>query len=106
MEQNVWPQDKVLSVLKNDVVLISLYVDDRRMLAEEDQVESKLRPGKKLKRIGEKWTEFQTIKYKTNSQPYYVLIDADENSLVDPVAYTPDAEEYYNWLQSGIKEYK
>lgn len=106
MEQNVWPQDKVLSVLKNDVVLISLYVDDRRMLAEEDQVESKLRPGKKLKRIGEKWTEFQTIKYKTNSQPYYVLIDADENSLVAPVAYTPDAEEYYNWLQSGIKEYK
>lgn len=106
MEQNVWAKDKVLSVLKNDVVLISLYVDDKRALKEDEIVESKLRPGKKLRYIGQKWSELQTIKYKTNSQPYYVLMDTKGENLIDPVAYTPDVDEYYNWLKSGITIYK
>ncbi|PQJ23530.1 thiol:disulfide interchange protein [Tenacibaculum sp. SG-28] len=106
MEQNVWAKDKVLSILKNEVVLISLYVDDRRELKEDEVVESKLRPGKKLRYIGQKWSEFQTIKYKTNSQPYYVLMDLEENNLIAPVAYTPDVDEYYQWLQNGIKAFQ
>ncbi|WP_435261962.1 protein-disulfide reductase DsbD family protein [Tenacibaculum sp. nBUS_03] len=106
MEQNVWAKDKVLSVLKNDVVLISLYVDDKRALNEDEIVESKLRPGKKLRYIGQKWSELQTIKYKTNSQPYYVLMDTKGENLIDPVAYTPNVDEYYNWLKSGIATYK
>nr|WP_093872007.1 thioredoxin family protein [Tenacibaculum sp. MAR_2010_89] len=106
MEQNVWAKDKVLSVLKNDVVLISLYVDDKRALEEDEVVESKLRPGKKLRYIGQKWSELQTIKYKTNSQPYYVLIDAKGENLIDPVAYTPNVDEYHNWLKTGIAAYK
>ncbi len=105
MEQNVWAKDKVLSILKNDVVLISLYVDDRRELQEDEVVESKLRPGKKLRYIGQKWSEFQTLKYKTNSQPYYVLMDLEENNLIAPVAYTPDVDAYYQWLQNGIKAF-
>lgn len=106
MEQNVWAKDKVLSVLKNEVVLISLYVDDKRALEEHEVVESQLRPGKKLRYIGQKWSELQTIKYQTNSQPYYVLMGTDEENLIDPVAYTPDVEEYYNWLKEGIKSFK
>ncbi len=106
MEQNVWVKPKVLDVLKNKVVLISLYVDDKRPLEENEVVDSKLNPGKKLKYIGQKWSEMQTIKYKANSQPFYVLMAHDESNLIDPVAYTPDVDEYYNWLEKGIANYK
>ncbi|CAM1348366.1 protein-disulfide reductase DsbD family protein [Tenacibaculum insulae] len=106
MEQNVWVKPKVLDVLKNKVVLISLYVDDKRALKDDEVVESKLNPGKKLKYIGQKWSELQTIKYKANSQPFYVLMAHDESNLIDPAAYTPDASEYYNWLEKGISNFK
>ncbi|WP_194851152.1 protein-disulfide reductase DsbD family protein [Nonlabens antarcticus] len=106
MEQNVWPKPQVLQQLKNDVVLISLYVDDKRPLPEDEVTESKLRPGKKLKYIGQKWSEFQTIRYKTNTQPFYVLIGLDEENLNEPVGYTPDYEEYDQWLKTGIENFK
>lgn len=102
MEQNVWPNDQVLNILKNEVVLISLYVDDKRKLEDDEIVESQLRPGKQLKYIGQKWSEFQTIRYKTNTQPFYVLIDHDEENLNDPVGYTPDAQEYLEWMREGL----
>ena len=102
MEMNVWAKEKVLNLLKNEVVLISLYVDDKRKLPENEVIESKLKPGKKLKYIGQKWSEFQTIKYGANAQPFYVLIDLNEQNLVDPVGYTPDVDEYYSWLKTGI----
>ena len=105
MEQNVWPKPNVLDLLKNEVVLISLYVDDKRPLEASDVVDSKLKPGKQLKYIGQKWSELQTIKYKANSQPFYVLMDHNEENLMDPIAYTPDAEEYYNWLKTGISNF-
>ncbi|WP_027137389.1 protein-disulfide reductase DsbD family protein [Gaetbulibacter saemankumensis] len=105
MEQNVWPKPEVLEILKNDVVLISLYVDDKRPLQDHEVVDSKLRPGKKLKYIGQKWSELQTIKYKANSQPFYVLMDHNEENLIDPVAYTPDVKIYYNWLKTGVEKF-
>lgn len=106
MEQNVWPNPNVLNILKNDVVLISLYVDDKRPLELSDVVESKLKPGKQLKYIGQKWSELQTLKYKANSQPFYVLMDHNEENLIDPVSYTPDADDYLNWLKTGISNFK
>ena len=106
MEQNVWVDDKVLNMLKNEVVLISLYVDDKRKLEDDEIVDSRLKPGKKLKYIGQKWSELQTIKYKTNSQPFYVLMDHNEDNLIEPVGYTPDIEEYYGWLQKGVAAFK
>lgn len=105
MEQNVWVNDKVLNVLKNDIVLISLYVDDKRELPEDEVIESKLRPGKKLKYIGQKWSEFQTIKFKTNTQPFYVFLGHDGENLNDPIGYTPDADEYYNWMKNSISKF-
>ncbi len=106
MEQNVWPKPKVLDILKNDVVLISLYVDDKRKLEENEIVDSKLKPGKKLKYIGQKWSELQTIKYKANSQPFYVLMGHDGENLIDPVAYTPNVDDYHAWLKEGIGNFK
>ena len=106
MEQNVWVKPNVLDVLKNDVVLISLYVDDKRKLEADAIVDSKLKPGKKLKYIGQKWSELQTIKYKANTQPMYVLMDHNEENLIAPVAYTPNASTYYNWLKKGLSNFK
>ncbi|MDW8850747.1 cytochrome c biogenesis protein CcdA [Flavobacterium sp. MMLR14_040] len=105
MEERVWPDPKVLTQLKNDVVLISLYVDDKRPLAENEQIVSKI-TGKKLKYIGQKWSEFQILKYKTNAQPYYVLTDHNGESLNQPTAYNPDIQFYMNWLKEGIGNFK
>ena len=106
MEQNVWAKDKILPIIKNDVVLISLYVDDKRKLPEGEVIESKLRPGKKLKYIGQKWSEFQAIKFGANAQPFYVLMDHNEENLNEPAAYTPDVDEYHAWLKKGISKFK
>lgn len=106
MEQNVWPNDQVLNMLKNEVVLISLYVDDKRKLEDDEVMESKLRPGKKLKYIGQKWSEFQTIRYKTNTQPFYALIGHDEENLNDPVGYTPDVQDYIEWMKEGVNAFE
>ncbi|MEE9407683.1 MAG: cytochrome c biogenesis protein CcdA [Polaribacter sp.] len=106
MEQNVWVKPNVLKMLKNDVVLISLYVDDKRPLKESEIVDSKLKLGKKLKYIGQKWSELQAIKYKTNTQPFYVLMDHNEVNLNKPVAYTPDVDKYFNWMKEGIANFK
>ncbi|CDF80177.1 cytochrome c biogenesis protein, transmembrane r egion [Formosa agariphila KMM 3901] len=106
MEQNVWPEPEILNLLKNDVVLISLYVDDKRKLEDDEIVDSQLKPGKKLKYIGQKWSEMQTIKYKSNSQPFYVIINHNEEKLVEPVGYIPDVEAYHMWLKSGVSKFK
>ncbi len=105
MEERVWSEPKILKLLNEDVVLISLYVDDKRPLPEGEEVTSKI-SGKKLRYIGQKWSEFQILKYKANAQPFYVLMGHDEENLVDPVGYTPDIEEYYAWLQKGIGAFK
>ena len=79
---------------------------DKRKLEASEITESKLRPGKKMKYIGQKWSELQTIKYKANSQPFYVLMDHAEENLIRPVTYTPDADEYHQWLIEGISKFK
>jgi thiol:disulfide interchange protein DsbD len=103
MEDYVWADPKVLRVLDKDVVLISLFVDYKEKLPKDQQYTSKV-TGKKIRTIGNKWSEFQTIKYKTNTQPYYVLIDTDEKELNTPYTYNSDVNAFYNWLQEGIKK--
>ncbi len=106
MEQNVWVKDKVLQLLKNKVVLISLYVDDKRVLPKGEEVMSKLKEGKQLRYIGQKWSEFQTIKYRTNTQPFYAIIDLNGEDLIEPIGYTPNVNEYFNWLSKGIENFE
>ena len=103
MEQNVWVVPQVLDILKNKVVLISLYVDDKRAL--DQHIPSALKPGKQLKYIGQKWSELQTLRYKTNTQPYYVIMDHDEQTLIVPVGYTPDVDTYFKWMTQGISKF-
>ncbi len=104
MEDNVWSDEQVLKILKGDLVLVSLYVDDKRELPENEQIISKL-TGKKIKYIGQKWSEFQTITYKTNAQPFYVLVDNAGKNLNEPAAYNPDITEYLTWLKVGISNF-
>ncbi len=101
MEERVWSDPRVLQVLKQEIVLISLFVDDKRKLPEEEQYTSVIN-GKRVTTIGKKWSEFQIIKYKANAQPYYVLLDHDGENLNEYSAYNPDIEEYLAWLKEGI----
>lgn len=105
MEDYVWSDKKILSILKNEVVLISLYVDDKKELAENEKYVSK-ETGKKIKTIGNKWSDFQITKYKANAQPYYLILDTDGNTLSDePASYDPDIDLYEKWLRNGIDQF-
>lgn len=105
MEDYVWSDPAVLSILKNEIVLISLYVDDKQELPESEQYISET-TGKKVKTIGNKWSDFQMKNYHANAQPYYIVLDKDGNRLNEAVGYTPDAVEYKAWLESGINKVK
>src|SRR5690554_763618 len=104
MEEHVWSETNVLNLLKNEVVLISLYVDDKTYLSEDKQYISET-TGKKIKTIGNKWSDFQIEKYQANAQPYYIVLDNEGNSLNIPVGYTPNVQEYEDWLKEGITKY-
>lgn len=108
MEEQVWSKSNVYDILMDDYVIISLYVDDRKELPESQQFDF-LRPNgsiKKIKTVGDKWATMQTINFKNNSQPYYVLINHNMELLNHTTANTPDADEYYEWLKVGVKNFK
>ncbi len=107
MENNVWSDNRVLSLLKNEIVLISLYVDDKRELLKNEQFTSKT-TGSVIETIGDKWTDFMISKYKTNTQPLYVLTDLEGNSLntAKPTISYVSVEEYESWLKIGISKFK
>ncbi|WP_177765410.1 protein-disulfide reductase DsbD family protein [Flavobacterium sp. I3-2] len=104
MEEHVWSETDVLGKLQNEVVLISLYVDDKQHLPENEQYVSKT-TGKKIETVGNKWSDFQIEKYQANAQPYYIILDNEGNNLNEPVGYTPDKDEYLTWLTEGITNY-
>jgi thiol:disulfide interchange protein len=107
MENNVWSDPRVLSILKNEVVLISLYVDDKRELPKNEQHISKT-TGSEIETVGDKWTDFMISKYKTNTQPLYVLTDLEGNSLnqEEPTISYVGVDEYESWLKSGVSKFK
>ena len=105
MEERVWANPHILGILNRDIILISLYVDDKRMLPENEQYTSDT-TGKRIKSIGNKWSDFQIKNYKANAQPYYVLMSLEEENLNPPIGYTPDIEEYKEWLVEGIANFK
>jgi thiol:disulfide interchange protein DsbD len=105
MEDFVWSKPEILSLLKDQVVLISLYVDDKRELPKEAQYVSK-ETGKEIVTIGNKWSDYQITRYKNNAQPYYVILNSEGEDISKPIGYTPDATEYKNWLEEGISKFK
>lgn len=106
MENNVWSNPNVLSILKEKVVVISLYVDDKRELPKEEQFFSKATDSE-IETIGDKWTDFMITRYKTNTQPLYVLTDLEGKSLnaAQPTISYVGVEEYEAWLKSGIAKF-
>ncbi len=109
MEEHVWPIEKIDNILRNDYVLISLYVDDKKELPKEEQiVVNRINGGTRtLSNYGHKWSHFQTVFFKTNTQPYYVLLSSDGKQILnDPVGYTPNEDDYHKWLEDGKEKSK
>jgi thiol:disulfide interchange protein len=103
MEEQVWSDPRVLEILRNEVVLISLYVDERQKLPEDQQYISDV-TNKKVRTVGNLWSDFQARHYNTNSQPYYLILGHDSHEpLHEAAAYDPDIEYYISWLKKGIK---
>ncbi|OCB71145.1 thiol:disulfide interchange protein [Flavobacterium piscis] len=105
MENNVWSEPTILPILKNDVVLISLYVDDKRELPKEEQFVTT--SGDKIITVGDKWTDFMISKYKTNTQPLYIITDLEGKNLnaSKPTISYVSADEYLRWLKEGISKF-
>ncbi|MCL7765025.1 thioredoxin fold domain-containing protein [Polaribacter sp. Z014] len=109
MEEHVWPNPEIDNYLRNEYVLISLYVDDKKTLPKEEQIlVNRINGGtRKLDNYGHKWANFQTQFFKTNSQPYYVLLNADGTKILNQaVGYTPDENEYAQFLECGLEVFK
>ena len=111
MEESVWTVPEIKESLKNDFILVSLYVDDKVELPENEQgifefeVNGQIKK-KKIKTIGNKWATFQTHVFHNNSQPYYVMLSPDGELLANPIGYMDDVDEYKKYLDCGITTFK
>lgn len=109
MEEHIWPKTTIKSYFEEDYVLISLYVDDKKELPEDQKLTVELLGGgtRVLENYGHKWAHFQTQFFQSNSQPYYVLLGSDgETVLNDPVGYTPDEADYKAFLDCGLEVFE
>jgi len=105
MEATVWSKPDILQRLRDDVVLVSLYVDDKTALPASEQYRSSF-SGKWIDRLGSKCSDLQATRYGTNSQPYYLILDHQGNSLVPHTAYDPDPEKFRRFLDQGINTFR
>ncbi|CAI8246541.1 MAG: Thiol:disulfide interchange protein DsbD [Formosa sp. Hel1_33_131] len=106
MEEHIWPKASIKPYFENDYVLISLYVDDKKELPENQKLTVERLGGgaRVLKNYGHKWAHFQTQFFKSNSQPYYVLLSPDAKTILNnPVGYTPDEADYKAFLDCGLE---
>ena len=110
MEEHVWPLKDVDKLIRDDFVLISLYVDDKKSLPDIEKINVNRISGKgvrKLDNYGHKWAYFQARYFNVNSQPYYLIMDPNSYSILNsPVGYTPDKMEYVNFLNCGLTSFK
>ncbi len=105
VEDNVWSDRSIQDILTNDYILVSLYVDLRTKLP-EDEIYYSETLGKKVKYIGQKWQEFQQKRYQQGAQPYYVMTFTDGTTIDKPLAYEPNIDRYKKWLLEGLEEFK
>lgn len=108
MEEFVWSEPDILPILQNEVVLASLYVDDKEALPESEQTSIDMGNGqkKKVKTIGDKWSLFQQINFNNNSQPHYVLVSPDGKVINTPVSGYMPKEDFKGFLECGISYFK
>lgn len=105
MEAVVWSDPAVLKRLKEDFVIVALYVDDKTELPEAEWVTSKY-DGKVKKTIGKKNADIQIANLDNNAQPFYVLVGPDEKVLAWPYGYNPDVKSFVEFLERGKAKYK
>lgn len=108
MEEFVWSQDDVLPILQNDLIIASVYVDDKEELPENEQIKIDMGEGqmKKVKTIGDKWSLFQQVNFNNNSQPHYVLVTPDQKVINSPVSGYMPKEDFKKFLKCGIDYFK
>lgn len=108
MEEFVWSEPDILPTLQNEVILASLYVDDKEELPEAEQTKVDLGNGqmKRIKTIGDKWSMFQQVNFNNNSQPHYVLVTPEGKVINTPVSGYMPKEDFKKFLECGIEFYK
>jgi thiol:disulfide interchange protein DsbD len=105
MEANVWSDPKVLQRLRDDFIIVALYVDDKSKLPEEEWITSAY-DGKVKKTVGKKYADLQITKFGVNAQPFYVLMGHDGEVLTQPRAYDLDVDEFVDFLDMGVANFK
>ena len=105
MELAVWTDPTVGSLMNDDYVLITLYVDNKTKLPEPIKVVENGRE-RTLRTLGDKWSYLQRVKFGANAQPFYVLIDNEGKPLNKSYAYDEDVEKYVEFLQTGLSNYQ
>ncbi len=108
MEENVWTKPAVEKLMKEEFILVSLYVDERTKLPSDQRMIFEAKDGseKSIITVGDKWTAFQLENFGATSQPQYAIVDTEEKALVKTKFYTPDAGEFATWLQCGLDAFK
>jgi thiol:disulfide interchange protein DsbD len=108
MEENVWIDPEVESLMKNSFIVVSLYVDERKMLPATERMEYTTKTGdkKSILTVGDKWATFQSENFNAVAQPQYAIISPDEKALTKTKGYTPDPADFAEWLRCGLKAHK
>jgi thiol:disulfide interchange protein len=104
MEAVVWSDPAVLERLKNDFIIVALYVDDKTELPQSQWIVSKY-DNKVKKTIGKINADLQITNLDNNAQPFYVLLDTDERVLAWPYGYNRSVEDFVNFLERGKKKF-
>ncbi|HBZ21590.1 MAG TPA: disulfide bond formation protein DsbD [Bacteroidales bacterium] len=105
MEAKVWSDPEVLRRLRDNFVIVGLYVDDRTLLPESEWKTSAI-DGKIKKTIGKINEDLEISKFKTNALPLYVITDHEGNPLNRPMPTNMNVEEYKKWLDEGFEIFK
>ena len=100
MEQSVWTDANVSEIMKNDFILISLYVDDKTPLPEHIMTSD----GDILRTTGDKWSRLQRDKFGVNAQPYYVILDENGKMIGSPYTFDEDASHFLEFLKANTKK--
>ncbi len=108
MEENIWSNPKVYALMKEKFIIISLYVDDKKLLPAANRFTYKTTDGasREIRTVGDKWATFETENFKQNAQPLYAILNTSEELLSHPAGYTPSAVDYLQWLQCGVNSFE
>lgn len=108
MEEKIWPDKLVDSLMRHEFIVVSLYVDERKNLPLQQQATIKLANGteKQIVTVGDKWATFQTENFGATSQPQYAIIDPSQKLLTRTKYFTEDPDAFADWLECGLEAFR